>query len=186
MSKAARSRGLVFIATSLDGYISRTDGSIDWLMGANSVVPPGEDCGYAAFMAGIDALVMGRATFEQVLSFPAWPYGDTPVIVLSRTLQRLPAAAPSTVSLTVESPAALVQRTAASGLGSLYIDGGRTIQSFLAAGLIDELTITRVPVLLGSGRPLFGPLHADVALDLVESRSFPFGFVQDRWRVRRD
>ena len=173
----------VFIATSLDGFISRPDGSIDWLDEANALVPAGEDCGYGQFMAGIDVLVMGRNTFEQVLTFGEWPYGATPVIVLSRSLTSLPAHLPGTVSLSAEEPAQLVQRLSAAGLEHLYIDGGLTIQSFLAAGLIDEITITLIPILLGSGKPLFGPLSGDVHLELVSSRAYDFGFVQNRYRV---
>jgi dihydrofolate reductase len=175
----------VFIATSLDGYISRTDGGIDWLEKANSAIPKGEDCGYGEFMSGVDALVMGRNTFEQVLTFPAWPYGDTPVVVLSRSLVSLPGKVPATVSLSSEQPARLVERLANKGLRRLYVDGGITIQAFLAAGLIDEMTITVIPVLLGSGKPLFGALPGDVELELLSSRAFEFGFVQSKYRVRR-
>ena len=173
----------VFIATSLDGYISRPDGCIDWLDEANALVPAGEDCGFARFMSGIDALVMGRNTFEQVLTFGEWPYGATPVIVISHSLTLLPAHLPATVSLSTEEPAQLVQRLSAAGLEHLYIDGGLTIQRFLSAGLIDEISITLIPVLLGQGKPLFGPLAADIHLELVSSQSYDFGFVQNNYRV---
>jgi dihydrofolate reductase len=179
-----RPRCSVFVATSLDGFISREDGRIDWLEAANATVPAGEDCGYAAFFATVDALVMGRGTFETALAFPEWPYGAKPVFVVSRTLTQLPESTPATVSLSDEPPTELVARLHAEGFRHLYVDGGRTIQAFLSAGLIDELTITVIPVLLGAGRPLFGPLWADVALELVASRSYPFGFVQNRYRVR--
>ncbi len=174
----------VFIATSLDGFIARPDGRIDWLDAANAAVPPGEDCGYGAFMAGIDALVMGRHSFETVLGFTPWPYGAKPVAVLSSSLRALPATVPDTVSLHTAAPAEVVRALAARGLTRLYIDGGVTIQRFLDAGLIDDITITTIPVLIGSGRPLFGPLPADVALEHVESRAYDFGFVQRRYRVR--
>ena len=175
-----------FIATSVDGFIAREDGRIDWLLAAQSALPPGEDCGYGEFIATVDGLVMGRGTFEQVLTFPQWPYGERPLHVLSRTLTALPGHVPATVSLTAESPAELVARLEAAGHRHLYVDGGRTIQGFLAAGLLDEITITHIPVLIGSGRRLFGPLWTDVALELVASRSWPFGFVQDRYRVVRE
>lgn len=175
----------VFIATSLDGFISRADGGIDWLTRANAVVPAGEDCGYADFMSSVDAIVMGRNTFEQVLAFEAWPYGETPLVVLSRSLAALPGDVPGTVSLSSEAPAALVQRLSGQGLRHLYVDGGVTIQGFLAAGLIDEITVTVIPVLLGSGRPLFGALAGDVELELASSRAFEFGFVQSKYRVRK-
>ena len=158
----------VYIATSLDGFISRTDGSIDWLNNANTFVPDGEDLGYADFMSSVDALVMGRNTFEQVLTFRAWPYGDKPVIVLSRQMKSLSGNLPDTVSLSGEEPEKLVERLSSKGWNHLYIDGGLTIQSFLKAGLIDEITITVIPILLGKGKPLFGPLLADIELELVK------------------
>jgi dihydrofolate reductase len=173
----------VYIATSLDGFISRTDGSIDWLNDFSARIPEGEDLGYAQFMSDVDVLVMGRNTFEQVLTFGAWPYGSTPVVVLSRQLKTFPDNVPDTVSLSAEEPGKLVQRLSASGWKHLYIDGGLTIQSFLKAGLIDEITITVIPILLGDGKPLFGPLPADVELELVESKTLDFGFVQSKYRV---
>ena len=151
----------VFIATSLDGCIARSDGSIDWLERANASVPAGEDCGYANFMQTVDAIVMGRATFEKVLSFPDWPYGSLPVYVLSTTISRLPAGVPDSVQVLQATPHEVVERTTQAGHRHLYIDGGRTIQAFLRAGLITELTITLIPLLLGSGIKLFGDLPAD-------------------------
>jgi dihydrofolate reductase len=174
----------VFIATSLDGFIARPDGRIDWLEAANATVPPGEDCGYAAFMASVDCLVMGRNTFEQVLQFAEWPYGDRRVIVLSSRPVSLPAPLRPTVSVSAETPAQLCRRLGAEGLRNIYVDGGKTIQGFLAAGLIDRMTITTLPILLGSGRPLFGALPADLKLTLLTSRSFPFGFVQSTYRLQ--
>jgi dihydrofolate reductase len=175
----------VFIATSLDGFIARDDGSIDWLDAANAVVPPGEDMGYAEFMSTVDALVMGRHTFEMAMSFDPWPYSATPVVVLSSQLPSLPGTAPATVSLHRGGPATLVADLASQGLNHLYVDGGRTIQGFLALHLIDELTITTIPVLLGSGKPLFGASPADVRLQHVATRAYEFGFVQTTWRVQR-
>ncbi len=175
----------VFIATSLDGFIARPDGGIDWLEQANTGAPPGDDFGFARFMATVDALVMGRNTFEQVLTFDEWLYGSTPVVVLSRTLGALPPAAPASVSLSREAPADLVARLSAEGARRLYIDGGRTIQGFLAAGLIDDLTITVIPILLGAGKPLFGPLLADVHLAHVSTQVYDCGFVQHSYRVLR-
>jgi dihydrofolate reductase len=173
----------VFIATSLDGYISREDGSIDWLNEAGALGSEGEDYGYAGFISDIDGLVMGRNTFEQVLTFSEWPYGTTPVIVLSRSLKTLPAYLPRTVSLSAEQPPQLVQRLTSAGYHHLYIDGGRTIQGFLAAGLVNEITITIIPLLLGSGKPLFGMLAGDVRLELIRSQAYDSGFVQNHYRV---
>ena len=173
----------VFIATTLDGFISRTDGSIDWLEQANARVPAGEDCGYAEFMSSVDALVMGRHTFDLARSFAEWPYEKKPVFVLSSRMSSLPAGVPGTVHLSRETPAALVARLSSEGMKHLYIDGGVTIQRFLSAALIDEFIITRIPVLIGTGRPLFGPLSPDVRLEHMSTRAFDFGFVQSRYRV---
>lgn len=174
----------VFVGASLDGFIARSDGSIDWLQPAYTGAPPDEDFGFARFMATVDALVMGRTTFEQILTFDEWPYGATPVVVMSRTLSALPAGTPATVSLSHEAPADLVARLSAEGARHLYIDGGRTIQSFLAAGLIDDLTITVLPILLGAGRPLFGPLPADVHLTHIATQVYDCGFVQHTYRAK--
>ncbi len=175
----------VFIATSLDGFIARCDGSIDWLNEANKAVSPGEDCGYSEFIADVDALVMGRNTFEQVLTFDSWPYGSSPVVVMSRRGISLPPHLPPSVSVSNETPAALVARLSEQGAKKLYVDGGQTIQSFLAAGLIDDINITTIPVLLGSGKPLFGPLPADIRLAHKSTTAFGFGFVQNEYLVIR-
>jgi dihydrofolate reductase len=173
----------VFIATSLDGFIARTDGSIDWLEAANKTVPPGEDCGYGQFMGSVDALVMGRRTFETVAKFPEWPYGNKPVWVVSRSLQHLPSDLPPQVELTCDAPAMLVSQARTRGWERLYIDGGELIQSFLRDRLLTDLTITTVPVLLGAGRRLFGELGCDLPMRLLSSRAYPFGFVQSVYAV---
>ncbi len=174
----------VFIATSLDGFIARLDGSIDWLSAANAVVPPGEDCGYKAFMSTVDTLVMGWNTFEQVLTFGEWPYGDTPVVVMSHRASPLPPNSPHTVTFSQEAPTDLVAKLRAQGKRHLYIDGGITVQSFLSERLINELTITVIPILLGTGKPLFGPMRSDIHLLHVATRVYEFGFVQHKYRVQ--
>jgi dihydrofolate reductase len=173
----------VFIATSLDGYISREDGSIDWLMKANTLVPAGEDGGYKSFIATIDRLVMGRHSFEKVLSFDKWPYGNLQVIVMTSKNITIPEHLRSFVSTSSETPAALVQRLSKQGANHLYIDGGVTIQRFLDENLINEMTIILIPVLLGSGRSLFGPLKNDVQLHHIETRTINGGFVQIKYRI---
>ena len=176
----------VFIATSLDGFIAREDGSIDWLEQANAVVPKGEDCGYKAFFDTIDVLVMGRNTFELAQTFPSWPYGDTRVLVTSRSPVKVPDALAKTVTGTSDSPAEIAARLEREGVKRAYVDGGVTIQRFLRDGLIDDLTITRVPVLIGRGLPLFGPLAGDVKLTHVSTKSWDFGFVQSVYHVVDD
>ena len=171
----------VYIATSLDGFIARPDGGLDWLPQGGG---GGEDYGYKAFMATVDALVMGRGTYDKVLTFGAWPY-DKPVYVLSsRALAPTPA--PGHVVEWVQGePAEVVKKMAALGHRHLYIDGGQTIQRFLRAGLIDRVIITRIPVLIGTGIPLFGRLEHDVHLRHVQTRSFPSGLVQSEYEVVR-
>jgi dihydrofolate reductase len=173
----------VFIATSLDGFIARVDGGLDWLDAANATVPTGEDCGYSAFMQSIDTLVMGRNTYEKVLSFGPWPYGSTPVIVLSSKPIHFPDTIPDTVTHSAENPLALCERLSSQGVDHIYVDGGNTIGRFLSANLIDELTITIIPVLLGTGIPLFSPIKSDIALTCVDSKTFDFGFVQLKYAI---
>lgn len=173
----------MFIATSLDGFIARKDGSIDWLMKANAHAPAGEDGGYKSFISQIDRLVMGRYSFEKVLSFDEWPYGDLPVIVMSHQSVAIPKHIQHCVSISSETPIELVNRLSKQGAKHLYVDGGVTLQGFLAANLIDEITITIAPVLLGNGRPLFGSLNNDIELHLIEQRALGGGFVQVKYRV---
>ncbi len=176
----------VFIATSLDGFIARKGGNLDWLDAANETVPSGEDCGYGEFMQSVDALVMGRNTFEKVLSFGDWPYGDTAVTVLSRNPIRFPNSLPDTVKHSSEVPKTLCNRLSNEGVKHIYVDGGITIQRFLTEGLIDDILITVIPVLLGEGIPLFGPLAQDISLTHTGTKAFDFGFVQLRYDVSRN
>jgi dihydrofolate reductase len=176
----------VFIATSLDGFIARPDGTLDWLMQAQASAPPGEDFGYAAFMAGIDALVMGRKSFETVLGFTPWPYAGTPVHVMTRQpALAVPEALRASVHVRHEPPAALLAALAGEGVQRVYLDGGELIQAFLQADLVDRVTVTTVPVLIGQGRRLFGPLPGDRRWTLESVRHWnDCGFVQTRWRCR--
>lgn len=178
-----RPRLHVFIATSLDGYIAREDGRIDWLEAANQRVPAGEDCGYAAFIAGVDALLMGRGTYESVLGFPQWPYGELPVYVASSRLAPGPLAVAGRAEALPGSPRVLLDALAARGHREVYLDGGRLAQAFLAEGLVDTLTVTRIPVLIGRGRPLFADAGRDIALELLRGQDWPFGFSQQTYRV---
>jgi dihydrofolate reductase len=176
----------VYIATSLDGFIARPDGSLDWLDEANAAVPSDEDFGFRVFFDSVDALIMGRRTYEKVLSFGEWAYGSTPVVVLSSRPIDLPTELSKTVTSSSEAPRDLYDRLSGEGFKHVYVDGGTTIRGFLADGLVDEITITQIPVLIGEGLPLYGPLECDVGLELLESRSFDIGFVQSRYSVQRN
>lgn len=173
--------GHVFIATSLDGFIARPDGSLDWLLSRDD---PSEDHGYTTFIAGMDCILMGRGTFETVLAFPEWHY-TLPVYVLSAQLaaQPVPAHLQSKVSVLNLPPAQAMDHLAAQGHRRAYIDGGQIVQSFLRAGLIETLTITTAPVLIGQGRPLFGTLPQDIPLTHTRTTAFPSGLVQSTWRI---
>jgi dihydrofolate reductase len=171
----------VFIATSLDGFIARPDGDIGWLTGRP--VPEGEDFGYAAFQDGIGAMVMGRESLEKVLTFPEWPY-KVPVVVLSRTPDKVavPEALAGRVRVSGKAPRAVLEELGAGGVTRVYIDGGQTIRSFLAEGLVRRVIVTLIPVLLGQGRPLWGHGPGDIELTLVGERQFGNGFVQVEYR----
>jgi dihydrofolate reductase len=173
--------GHVFIATSLDGYIARADGDIGWLLSRDD---PAEDHGYDAFIADKDAIVMGRGTYEKALTFDEWHY-TRPVIVLSPRLAgtAVPEALRGKVRFADRAPADLMRELAAQDVRRVYVDGGQVVQSFLRAGLIEDMVITTVPVLIGAGRPLFGSLPRDVSLRLVASRAFPSGLVQSTYRL---
>jgi len=172
--------GHVFIATSLDGFIARVNGGLDWLQDANAA---GEDHGYAAFIETIDGIYMGRETFKVSLGFDPWPY-DKPLIVLSTGLQPsdVPQHLADQISIARSVSEAVAEGTR-RGWRRAYVDGGATIRSFLNEGLVQDMVITRIPVLLGSGLPLFGPTKADICLRHLETRSFPSGLVQSRYAV---
>jgi dihydrofolate reductase len=169
-------RTTVFVGTSLDGFIARRDGSFDFLL-----VSGDEKHGYEEFIATVDALVMGRNSFETALSFGSWPY-DKPVFVLSsRPLPPIPQGA--VIEQLSGEPADIVANLSGRGIKHIYVDGGITIQRFLEAGLIQRLIITTVPVLIGTGIPLFGPLSRDILLTHVATRQFPSGLVQSEYSV---
>jgi len=167
----------VFIGASVDGFIARPGGELDWL-------PPGggEEHGYEAFMESVDALVIGRKTYETVLSFDAWPYGKKPVFVLS-TRSLVPAPAGAVVEHLSGSPDEIASQLEARGVSHAYVDGGITIQRFLRAGLIQRIIITRVPVLIGDGIPLFGVTGRDIPLKHIATRHYPSGLVQTEYAV---
>jgi dihydrofolate reductase len=172
----------VYIAASLDGFIARPDGNIDWLTDPAYNVP-GEDFGYQAFMQTVDVLVVGRNTFEKVLTFGDWPYPDKKVIVLTHAQNLVPDKLIDKVEVLALPPAELAMHLAEQGYQHTYLDGGLTIQEFLRANLVDELTITRIPILLGEGLPLFGKLPGDSPLRHLRTTAFPNGFVQSVYAI---
>lgn len=175
-------KATVYIATSVDGFIARNDGSIDWLPGEEDAESD-EDYGYQEFIDSVDALVMGRNTYESVLSFGTWPYGKKPVFVLSSQKIDIPDGITRTVESISAPPREVVNRLSKRGFNHLYIDGGKTIQGFLNEGLIHQLIITKVPILIGTGIPLFSSLPHDVKLHHLETRSFANGLVQSKYDV---
>ena len=171
-------RASVFVGTSLDGFIARINGDFDFLFPSGN-----EPHGYDEFMATVDALVMGRNTYEKVLTLSEWPYGEKPVFVLStRPLLTVPDGV--VVERLAGTPAEILSRLEARGVGHVYVDGGITVQDFLKAGLIQRLIITRVPVLIGAGIPLFGVIPHDIMLRHIGTRQYASGLVQSEYEVQ--
>ena len=172
----------VYIAISLDGYIARANGDLDWLP-----VPEagGEDYGYQMFSDSIDTIVMGRGTYEKALTFGGWPYMGKRTVVLSSGSPPISDALKSHVEISALAPRQLIAHLETTGTRSIYVDGGKTIQSFLREDLVDEITLTVVPVLIGHGLPLFGALNRDIHLHLETVRSFPKGLAQSKYTVLR-
>ena len=168
----------VFVGTSLDGFIARPNGDFDFL-------PPdgGEPHGFEEFLASVDAIVMGRKTFETVLRLESWPYGVKRVVVLSSRAIDLSVVKQGKVEQMSGAPAQIISQLAATGAHHLYVDGGITIQGFLRVGLVDRLIITLVPVLIGQGISLFGPLPHDIQLQHVATRQYASGLVTSEYHV---
>jgi dihydrofolate reductase len=172
-------KGSVFCATSLDGFIARPNGDVNWLPSAS----PGEDFGYEEFMSTVDALVMGRNSYDVVRSFSEWPYKDKPVIVLSRQDLVIPEDLRSCVEVIKNKVEDLLPLFAERGWKHIYVDGGKVIQSFLNAGLIQDVIIARIPILLGEGIPLFGAIKHDIHLDHIKTKIYDNGIVQNHYEV---
>lgn len=167
----------VFIATSLDGYIAAEDGSLDWLMAAGQ---SDEDYGFESFLETVDAVAMGRGTYDSIAHIEELPYGDRPLMVFThRAGDDRPG-----VTFSSQTPDAAMTSWTSSGFGRVYIDGGVVISDFLAAGLVDEITITTVPTLLGRGIRLFNPIGTATNLTLRSVRSWPSGMVQSTYERR--
>lgn len=182
MNDSKRIKVSVFMAKSMDGFIARPDGDVSWLH-TGEPLPDGDDAGYTSFFGTIDVLVLGRGSFEKVLTFDPWPYGTTPVVVMSSSLTQIPEKLRDSVRIDRSTLEDLLDKLANQGFKHVYLDGGRVIQSFLRADLVDEMTLTTIPVLIGSGIPLFGELEQDVHLKHMRTHAWDNGMVQSTYKV---
>jgi dihydrofolate reductase len=171
----------VFIAVSLDGFVARRNGDIDWLTDTDNV-NGSEDYGYKEFIDSVDTLVMGRNTCELALTFKNWPYVDKKVVVLSSGYPNIPDNLSEIVEIMSGLPVEVTHRLSKNGARHIYVDGGKTIQGFMNAGLIEDITITRMPILIGDGIPLFGKLDRDIRFQHIETKTYRNGFVQSKYR----
>src|SRR6185503_18576260 len=170
-------RTTVYVGTSLDGFIARKDGDIDWLVKyQNKEVHDS----YKDFMNRVDAMVIGRGTFEKVITFAEWPY-EKKVFILSNSLKQLPEIVKEKAALVAMKPAALLNYLSDKGFSNIYVDGGKVIQCFLREDLIDELIITKVPELIGSGIPLFGYLEKDLRFEHISTNIYSDGLVKSHY-----
>lgn len=166
----------VFVGISVDGFMARLDGSFDFLPDTP------EPHGFEEFWASIDAMLIGRKTYETVLNFGGWGYGKKPVFVLS-SHPLAPAPAEAVIEHLSGEPAEIFKTLSASGYQHIYLDGAYTIQEFIRAGLVDRLIVTRVPVLIGTGIPLFGEIPQDIRLKHIATRTYPSGLVQSEYEI---
>ncbi len=180
----------VFIATSVDGYIANQEGGVDWLETAgNSNVDMGKkaDMGFSDFMASVDCIIMGRKCMEKISSFnltpQQWPYGKTRIFVISNTVKHPPENLEGKVKMVPADIPALMTQLKKDGYQHVYVDGGTTITSFINLNLINELTITQAPILLGEGKPLFGHILKNVTLSKAQAVAFPNDFIQFKYTV---
>jgi len=179
--KDNHANGYVFMASSLDGFVAREDHAMDWLMKYDS---GDEHQGYDNFIAKIDALVLGSSSFKTVLGFDSWPY-QVPVYIMSKSLSQkdVPLELKNRVFISNLDPLEIMQSLYKKGLKEAYVDGGKLVQSFIREGLVNEITITHIPILIGSGKRLFGELINDIDLKLLNSKAFTLGFVQNHYRI---
>lgn len=172
---------IVYIGTSLDGFIARADGDLNWLTRFAN-----DDAihAYNEFMNEVDAIVIGRGTFEKILTFPSWPY-EKKAFVLSTTLKQLPDTLKNKATLLSMKPKDLVSYLSGIGFSSIYVDGGKVIQDFLKEDLIDDLIISKVPVLIGNGIPLFGFLGVDLQFKHIRTEVQANGLVRSYYKRER-
>ena len=177
-----------FVATSLDGFIAKKDGSIDWIKNSIERFPSNQDNGYQTFIESIDIIVMGRNTFETVITLDKWPYENKQVMVLTSMVLTsmkldIPLQLNNKVSVSSASPTELINKLSNENIKNVYVDGGITIQNFLSCKLVDEITITIFPIILGEGRPLFGPVINEILLEPIKKIVFDNRFVQLKYRI---
>jgi dihydrofolate reductase len=172
---------IVYIGTSLDGFIARKDGDIDWLVKfANDEAIHA----YEEFISRIDAIVIGRGTFEKVLGFLSWPYKNN-LFVLSTSIKEVPDTVREKVTILSMKPSELLSYLAGEGFSNIYVDGGKVIQDFLKEDLIDELIISKAPVLIGSGIPLFGFLDNDLPFEHIRTEVYSNGLLRSYYERKR-
>jgi len=171
----------VYLGLSIDGFVARADDSLDFLPSPPEP-QPGEVDDFSAFLATVDVMVMGRRTFEVIQGFGFAHYGDLPILVLSRSLTSLPEGTPANLSLASGSPQEVLAGLGPD-VGHVYVDGASTARAFLAAGVVTDLVLTQIPVLIGEGIPLFGPLPHDIPVELVATKTLPGGMSQVHWKV---
>ncbi|MBF0379570.1 MAG: dihydrofolate reductase [Magnetococcales bacterium] len=173
--------GHIYMATSLDGFVARNNHSLDWLMKQKI---EGEDHGFDDFMDSVNGIIMGSGSFKNVLTLGPWPY-KKPVIVMSRSLvdEDIPTELKGKVRLTQLSQQELMLSLEKEGWKRAYVDGGKLVQSFIRSGLIQDMTITSIPILIGDGLRLFGPVDNDIDLELTKSESFSSGLVQNHYKI---
>lgn len=174
----------VFIGTSMDGFIAREDGNIDWLNKAHRKATPGEDFGFNRFIESMDLIIMGRKTFEQVIALDIWPYKDIKMIVLTSKNIEIPERLKKNVTTSnTFSPHQLIKKLSIQSINHIYVDGGIVIQDFLSAKLVDEITITIIPILIGKGKSFSGLLDNDLFLQHLKTTVYDFGFVQNTYKI---
>ena len=180
-AKTLKIKTIVYIGTSLDGFIARKNGDIDWLTQfANDEAIRA----YEEFMSRVDAIVIGKGTFEKVLTFPTWPY-EKKVFLLSTTIKQVSDIVADKITLLSMKPKEILSYLLGNGFSGIYVDGGKVIQSFLREDLIDELIITKVPELIGTGIPLFGYLDNDLRFEHIKTNIYSDGLVKSHYERKR-
>ena len=172
---------VVFIGTSLDGFIARKNGDFEWL---SKFATQEVNSDYTEFINNIDAVVIGRGTFETVLKFASWPY-EPKVFVLSNTINEVPDELKDKVTLLSLKPKEVLEHLTEQGYSNVYVDGGKVIQDFLNEDCIDELIIAKAPALIGSGIPLFGYLRSDLNFKHLQTKVYSNGLVRSWYERER-